>query len=96
MAQKAPGRSDREGMTTREALAMFPTDEARKVVRVRRLGRGPVLPHCGSLDTKERKKLLDWTVLGDGSFPVHSHQSGIKPVLQSGIIPLRKSFQKAE
>ena len=28
MAQKAPGRSDRKGMTTREALAMFPTNKA--------------------------------------------------------------------
>ena len=56
MARKAPGRSDREGMTTREALAMFPTDAAAErwfesVV----WNEGRFCPHCGSLDTIERK-----------------------------------------
>ena len=56
MAQKAPGRSDREGMTTREALAMFPTNEAaEKWFESVVWDEGRFCPHCGSLDTKERK-----------------------------------------
>ena len=49
MAQKASGRSDREGMSTREALAMFPTNEAaEKWFESVVWDEGRFCPHCGS------------------------------------------------
>ena len=56
MAQKAPGRHEREGMTTREIFGMFPDDGAAEqwfesIV----WDEGRFCPHCGSLDTIERK-----------------------------------------
>ena len=56
MTKKAPGRHEREGLTTREALGMFPTDEvAEKWFESIVWDEGRFCPHCGSLDTKERK-----------------------------------------
>ena len=56
MAQKAPGRHEREGLTTREIFEMFPDDGAAEqwfesIV----WDEGRFCPHCGSLDTIERK-----------------------------------------
>ena len=56
MTQKAPGRAHREGLTTREAVAMFPNREAaEKWFESIIWDEGRFCPHCGSLDTKERK-----------------------------------------
>ena len=56
MAQKAPGRHEREGMTTREIFEMFPDDgAAEKWFESIVWDEGRFCPHCGSLDTIERK-----------------------------------------
>ena len=56
MTQKAPGRSHRKGLTSREVFDMFPDDgTAEKWFESQVWDEGRFCPHCGSLDTKERK-----------------------------------------
>ena len=53
MAQKAPGKAHRKGISLIEITAMFPTDEAaEKWIEAQRWPAGPVCPHCGSLNVQ--------------------------------------------
>lgn len=53
---KAPGRSDRDGMTVLQLTQMFPTDEAaREWFESKVWPEGRHCPHCGSTDTTENK-----------------------------------------
>ncbi len=54
MAQKTPGRSDREGITLLQLAEMFPTeDAAREWFEARIWPEGRHCPHCGSTRTHE-------------------------------------------
>ena len=56
MSQKAPGRHYRKGLTAREIYKMFPDkDAAEKWFESIVWQDGRFCPHCGSLDTIERK-----------------------------------------
>ena len=56
MANTAPGRSHREGLTVIELLRMFPDDAAaEKWFEEQRWATGRFCPHCGSTDTREEK-----------------------------------------
>ena len=56
MAHKAPGKSDREGITMMQLCDMFPTeDSAREWFEARVWPDGRHCPHCGSLRTQEAK-----------------------------------------
>ena len=53
MAQKAPGKAHRKGISLIEITAMFPTDEAaEKWIAAQRWPDGPTCPHCGSLNVQ--------------------------------------------
>ena len=53
MAQKAPGKAHRKGISLIEITTMFPTDEAaEKWIAAQRWPDGPVCPHCGSLNVQ--------------------------------------------
>ena len=53
MAQKAPGKSDRKGISLVEITNMFPNDEAaEKWIIEQRWPDGPYCPHCGSLNVQ--------------------------------------------
>ena len=53
MAQKAPGKAHRKGISLIEITAMFLTDEAaEKWIEAQRWPDGPVCPHCGSLNVQ--------------------------------------------
>ena len=55
MAQKAPGKYYRKGVTLLELTRMFPDDAAAEAWFVKTLWpKGPVCPHCGSLNIQER------------------------------------------
>ena len=54
MAHKAPGKSDREGITMMQLCDMFPTEEsAREWFEARIWPNGQHCPHCGSTRTHE-------------------------------------------
>ena len=56
MAQPAPGRSHREGMTVIQMLQMFPDDTAaEKWFEQERWPDGRFCPHCGSTSTREER-----------------------------------------
>jgi len=56
MAQKAPGRSYRKGLTVIQLLKMFPDDDAaEKWFEDQRWSEGRFCPHCGSTNTREEK-----------------------------------------
>ena len=53
MAHKAPGKSDREGLSLLKVAAMFGVEErARKWLEDQRWPDGPYCPHCGSFNVK--------------------------------------------
>lgn len=53
MSQKAPGRSERNGISFIELFRMFPDDEtARKWFEQQRWPDGPYCPHCGSFNVQ--------------------------------------------
>ena len=57
MAQKAPGRHKRRGITSREIFKMFPNTEAAEKWFESILWDGHVVcPHCGALDTAQERK----------------------------------------
>ena len=61
---KAPGRSERQGMTVVDLMKMFPTDEAaRKWFEAQIWPEGRHCPHCGSVETTEN--------MGGESRPYH-------------------------
>jgi len=56
MAQPAPGRSHREGMTVIQLLKVFPNDAAaEKWFEEQRWPEGRFCPHCGSINTREER-----------------------------------------
>ena len=53
MAQKAPGKSYRKGISLVEITNMFPNDEAAENwITEQRWPDGPYCPHCGSLNVQ--------------------------------------------
>ena len=53
MAHKAPGKSDREGISLKKLMRMFPDDEAaRKWIEAQVWPDGPYCPHCGSTNVQ--------------------------------------------
>ena len=62
MAQKAPGKSHREGMSLIELFRMFPDDEtAREWLEEQRWGGEPWCPHCGSFNVRRNNhKSMPW------------------------------------
>ena len=53
MAKKGPGKSFRNGLTLKQIIDMFPSDEAaRDWFAARRWPDGPYCPHCGSLNVQ--------------------------------------------
>ena len=56
MTKKAPGRSEREGISVLELTEMFPTDEAaRQWFEAKVWPNGRHCPHCGSTNTVENR-----------------------------------------
>ncbi|MYF08004.1 MAG: IS1595 family transposase [Rhodospirillaceae bacterium] len=50
----APGKSHRKGLTVKELMRMFPTeDAARRWFEAKMWPNGPVCPHCGSTEHRE-------------------------------------------
>ena len=57
MAQKAPGKSHRKGMTLQQLFRMFPNDEAAaKWFAEKRWPDGPHCPYCGSTNVQSGAK----------------------------------------
>ena len=55
MAQKAPGKSHRKGITLAQLIKMYPDDaSAEKAFVARRWPNGIACPHCGDMDIQER------------------------------------------
>ena len=53
MAHKAPGKSDRESISLKKLMRMFPDDEAaRKWIEAQVWPDGPYCPHCGSTNVQ--------------------------------------------
>ena len=53
MAHKAPGKSNREGVSLQKLMAMFPDDEAaRRWIETQIWPDGPYCPHCGSTNVQ--------------------------------------------
>ncbi len=53
MTQKAPGRSHRKGLSVKQLMKMFPTEEAaRKWLEAEIWPQGPYCPHCGSFNVQ--------------------------------------------
>ena len=53
MAHKAPGKSDREGISLKKLMRMFPDDEAaRRWIEAQIWPDGPYCPHCGSTNVQ--------------------------------------------
>ena len=53
MAHKAPGKSDREGISLTKLMRMFPDDEAaRRWIEAQIWPDGPYCPHCGSTNVQ--------------------------------------------
>ena len=53
MAHKAPGKSDREGMSLKKLMRMFPDDEAaRRWIETQVWPDGPYCPRCGSFNVQ--------------------------------------------
>lgn len=51
---KAPGKSHREGLTVKELMQMFPTEDAARLWFEKNMWPdGPVCPHCGSTEHRE-------------------------------------------
>ena len=51
MTHKAPGKSDREGISLVELMKMFPDDKAALAwFEARIWPQGPLCPHCGSFN----------------------------------------------
>ena len=62
MAQKAPGKAHREGMSLVELFRMFPDDEAAQAwLEEQRWGGEPWCPHCGSFKVRRNNhKSMPW------------------------------------
>ena len=53
MAHRAPGKSDREGISLTKLMRMFPDDEAaRRWIEAQIWPDGPYCPHCGSINVQ--------------------------------------------
>lgn len=53
MAQQAPGKSHRQGISVKQLMKMFPTEEAaRKWLESEIWPQGPYCPHCGSFNVQ--------------------------------------------
>ena len=88
MAHKAPGKSDREGITMMQLCDMFPTEEsAREWFELRVWPNGRHCPRCGSMRTSEASHayMPYWCSDCRSYFSVK-----IGTVLESSKIPLRK------
>ena len=88
MMHKAPGKSDREGVTMTQLADMFPTEEsARKWFETRIWPEGRFCPHCGSLRTHEvsHKTMPYWCTDCRGFFSVKTGTA-----MSSSKLPLRK------
>ena len=88
MAHKAPGKSDREGITMMQLCDMFPTEEsAREWFESRVWPNGRHCPRCGSTGTCESShaKMPYWCSDCRSYFSVK-----VGTVLESSKIPLRK------
>ena len=88
MTHKAPGKSDREGITMMQLCDMFPTEEsAREWFESRVWPDGRHCPRCGSTDTSEAShaKMPYWCPACRSYFSVK-----VGTVLESSKIPLRK------
>ena len=88
MAHKAPGKSDREGITMVQLCDMFPTEEsAREWFESRVWPNGRHCPRCGSTDTSEAShaKMPFWCPDCRSYFSVK-----VGTVLEGSKIPLRK------
>ena len=88
MAHKAPGKSDREGITMVQLCDMFPTEEsAREWFESRVWPNGRHCPRCGSTDTSEAShaKMPYWCPDCRSYFSVK-----VGTVLEGSKIPLRK------
>ena len=80
MAQKAPGKAHRKGISLIEITAMFPTDEAaQKWIEDQRWRDGPVCPHCGSLNVQTGIKHRSMTHRCPG-LPESGHVLPSRPV----------------
>ena len=62
MAQKAPGKAHREGMSLVELFRMFPDDDAAQAwLEKQRWGGEPWCPHCGSFSVRRNNhKSMPW------------------------------------
>ena len=88
MTHKAPGKSDREGITMMQLCDMFPTEEsARGWFESRVWPDGRHCPRCGNTDTSEAShaKMPYWCPACRSYFSVK-----VGTVLESSKIPLRK------
>ena len=88
MAHKAPGKSDREGITLVQLTDLFPTEEsAREWFEARVWPNGRYCPHCGSVRTHEAKHKFSPYRCTDcrGYFSVKTGT-----VMNKSHIPLRK------
>ena len=56
MTHKAPGKSDREGISLIEIMDLFPSDDAAQEWFESRIWKdGRTCPHCGSTSTRENR-----------------------------------------
>ena len=88
MSHKAPGKSDREGISLMALADMFPTEEsAREWFESRVWPNGRHCPRCGSTETSEAShaKMPYWCPACRSYFSVK-----VGTVLESSKIPLRK------
>ena len=88
MSHKAPGKSDREGITMMQLCDMFPTEEsAREWFESRVWPTGRHCPRCGSTETSEAShaKMPYWCPACRSYFSVK-----VGTVLESSKLPLRK------
>ncbi len=88
MAHKAPGKSDRKGLTVMQLMDMFATeDDARQWFESTLWPNGRVCGHCGGIRTREasHKKMPYWCSDCRSYFSVKTGTP-----LQSSKIPLRK------
>ena len=62
MAQKAPGKAHREGISLIELFQMFPNDDAAQAwLEEQRWGGEPWCPHCGSFNVRHNNhKSMPW------------------------------------
>ena len=88
---KAPGKSDRKGMTLIEIMDMFPDEESSyRWFYEQRWPNGPCCPHCGSLNVQEgtRHKTMThrcWDCPGKREFSLK-----VGTVMEGSKLPYRK------